>query len=93
MGAFDTQVKSFQAITANALRKVIEICFEVDEKCFKKEKTIRGVDAGAPYAITYLPAKDINGDYSVEVSYGMLAGLNPAQALVFMLQAAQSDLV
>lgn len=93
MGAFDTQVKSFQAITANALRKVIEICFEVDEKCFKKEKTIRGVDAGAPYAITYLPAKDINGDYSVEVSYGMLAGLNPAQALVFMLQAAQADWV
>ena len=93
MGAFDTQVKTFQAVTSNALRKAIEICFEVDEKVFPKKKTIRGVDAGAPYAIEYAPPKDINGDYSVEVSYGMLAGLNPAQALVFMLQAAQAGWV
>jgi len=93
MGAFDTQVKSAQAIFASALRDVIQICFMIDEKIFPKEKTIRGVDAGAPYEITYNPKKDIKGDYSADVRYGMLAGLNPAQGLIFMLQALGGGLI
>jgi hypothetical protein len=93
MGAFDTQVKSAQAIFAAALRDVIQICFEVDEKIFSAEKTIRGVDSGAPYEVTYLPRKDIKGDYSADVRYGMLAGLNPAQGLIFMLQALGGGLI
>ena len=93
MGAFDTQVKSAQAIFASALRDVINICFEVDEKLFPAEKTIRGVDSGSPYEVTYLPSKDIKGDYSADVRYGMLAGLNPAQGLIFMLQALGGGLI
>jgi hypothetical protein len=93
MGAFDTQVKSAQAIFASALRDVIQICFEVDEKIFPTEKTIRGVDSGAPYEVTYAPKKDIKGDYSADVRYGMLAGLNPAQGLIFMLQALGGKLI
>ena len=93
MGAFDTQVKSAQAIFASALRDVISICFEVDELIFPEEKTIRGVDSGSPYEITYSPKKDIKGDYSADVRYGMLAGLNPAQGLIFMLQALGGGLI
>ena len=93
MGGFDTQVKSAQAIFASALRDVISVCFEVDEKFFDYEKTIRGVDAGSPYQITYKPAKDIKKDYSADVRYGMLAGLNPAQGLIFMLQALGGGLI
>ena len=93
MGAFDTQVKSAQAIFASALRDVIQICFEADEKIFPTEKTIRGVDSGAPYEITYSPKKDIKADYSADVRYGMLAGLNPAQGLIFMLQALGGKLI
>lgn len=93
MGAFDTQVKSFQSIASTAIRKLIEVCFMVDEKVYDKKKTIRGVDSGSPFSIEYEPGVDINGDYSVDVNYGMLAGLNPAQALVFMLQAAQAGWV
>ena len=93
MGAFDTQVKSAQAIFAAALRDVISTCFEVDERIFPEEKTIRGVDAGSPYEITYKPSKDIKGDYSADVRYGMLAGLNPAQGLIFMLQALGGGLI
>jgi hypothetical protein len=59
MGAFDTQVKSAQAIFAAALRDVISLCFEVDELIYPEEKTIRGVDSGSPYEITYKPTKDI----------------------------------
>ena len=93
LGAFDTQVKSAQAIFAAALRDIISICFEVDEKIFPQEKTIRGVDSGSPYEITYLPSKDIKKDYSADVRYGMLAGLNPAQGLIFMLQALGGKLI
>jgi hypothetical protein len=93
MGAFDTQVKSAQAVFASALRDVISICFEVDQKIFPMEKTIRGVDSGAPYEITYSPVKDIKGDFSADVRYGMLAGLNPAQGLIFMLQALGGGLI
>ena len=93
MGGFDTQVKSAQAIFAASLRDVISICFEVDEKFFDYEKTIRGVDAGSPYQITYKPGKDIKKDYSSDVRYGMLAGLNPAQGLIFMLQALGGGLI
>jgi hypothetical protein len=93
MGAFDTQVKSAQAIFATALRDVIGLCFEVDEMFFDELKTIRGVDAGSPYALEYKPSKDIKGDYSADVRYGMLAGLNPAQGLIFMLQALGGKLI
>jgi hypothetical protein len=93
MGAFDTQIKSAQAIFAATLREVISICFEIDEKVFPGSKTIRGVDSGSPYEITYDPTKDIKGDYSADVRYGMLAGLNPAQGLIFMLQALGGGLI
>ena len=93
MGAFDTQVKSAQAIFASSLRDVISMCFEIDEKMYPEEKTIRGVDSGSPYEITYKPSKDIKGDYSADVRYGMLAGLNPAQGLIFMLQALGGGLI
>jgi len=93
MGAFDTQVKSAQAIFASALRDVVSICFELDEAAYAVEKTIRGVDSGSPYEITYHPSKDIKGDYSADVRYGMLAGLNPAQGLIFMLQALGGGLI
>ena len=93
MGAFDTQVKSAQAIFAAALRDVIRLCFEIDETIYPEEKTIRGVDSGSPYEITYKPTKDIKQDYSADVRYGMLAGLNPAQGLIFMLQALGGGLI
>jgi len=93
MGGFDTQVKSAQAIFASALKDVISICFEIDEKYFNFEKSIIGIDAGAPYNIDYLPSRDIKGDYSADVRYGMLAGLNPAQGLIFMLQALGAGLI
>ena len=93
MGGFDTQVKSAQAIFASALKDVISICFEMDEILFNFVKTIRGVDAGSPYSLEYTPSKDIKGDYSADVRYGMLAGLNPAQGLIFMLQALGGKLI
>lgn len=94
MGGFDTQVKTAQSVLAEAFKDVMELCFLVDEKMFgKKSKTVRGVDAGAPYEVTYTPEKDIAGEHIVDVTYGLMAGLNPNQALVFGLQARGDQLI
>ena len=94
MGGFDTQVKTAQAVFAEAFRHLIRICFMMDEKLFGDvEKEVRGVNAGAPYEITYIPKKDIQGDYWCDVSYGMMAGLDPNRALVFGLQARGDKLI
>ena len=94
MGGFDTQVKTAQQVLAETFKDVMELCFEVDEKLFgNKTKTVRGVDAGAPYEVTYTPSKDIAGEHVVDVTYGLMAGLNPNQALVFGLQARGDQLI
>ena len=94
MGGFDTQVKTAQAIFSESFRHVIRLCFKMDEKLFGDvEKEVRGVNAGAPYEITYTPKKDIQGDYWCDVTYGMMAGLDPNRALIFGLQARGDKLI
>jgi len=94
MGGFDTQVKTAQAVFAESFRHVMRLCFMTDEKMFGSvEKEVRGVNAGAPYEITYVPSKDIQGDYWCDVTYGMMAGLDPNRALVFGLQARGDSLI
>jgi len=94
MGGFDTQVKTAQAVFAETFRHVMRICFLMDEKLFGDvEKEVRGVNAGAPYEITYTPKKDIAGDYWCDVTYGMMAGLDPNRALIFGLQARGDKLI
>ena len=94
MGGFDTQVKTAQSVLAEAFKDVMKLCFLVDEHMFGNvTKTVRGVDAGSPYEITYTPSKDIAGEHVVDVTYGLMAGLNPNQALVFGLQARGDQLI
>jgi len=94
MGGFDTQVKTAQAVFAETFRKVMRLAFIVDEMYFGDvEKEVRGVVSGATYEIKYTPNKDIAGDYWVDVSYGMMAGLDPNRALVFGLQARGDKLI
>lgn len=93
LGAFDTQVKTGQQILADTFEDVIALAFRVDEKLFPKEKTINGVQNGGPFELTYLSRKDINGDYNIQVRYGLMAGLDPSRALIFSLQALGADLV
>jgi hypothetical protein len=94
MGGFDTQVKTAHAMFARAFVDLMGLALEVDEKVFGNEtKDIKGNRNGVPYAIKYNPAKDINGDYTVDVQYGLMAGLDPNRALVFGLQARGDKLI
>jgi hypothetical protein len=94
MSGFDTQIRTGQAMFAKALEGLVAKAFMVDEKLFPSEtKTLRGNADGTPYEIRYRPERDIKGDHTVDVQYGLMAGLDPNRALVFGLQARGDRLI
>jgi hypothetical protein len=94
MGGFDTQIKTAHAMFARSFVELIGLALKVDEKVFgDMEKNLRGVRNGVPYAIKYKPSRDIDKDYTVDVQYGLMAGLDPNRALVFGLQARGDKLI
>ena len=93
LGAFDSQIKAGQTILAEVFEDVMQLAFEMDEMLFDTEKSVRGTAQGTPYELKYKPSKDIGGDTSIEVRYGLMAGLDPSRALIFSLQALGADLV
>lgn len=94
MSGFDTQIRTAQAMFADAFTEAMGLALEVQEKLFpKRTYDVRGNENGTPYSITYVPEKDIAGDYTVDVQYGLMAGLDPNRALVFGLQARGDELI
>ena len=94
MGGFDTQIRAGQAMFAKTLERLVSKALELDERLYPNlERTMRGNNQGTPYEIKYKPAKDIKGDHTVDVQYGLMAGLDPNRALVFGLQARGDKLI
>lgn len=94
MGTFDTQVQTFQRLFTTALEDVIAMCFQMDEAYWgDTQKTVHLKDNGAPRELTYTPSRDIKGNYTVDVTYGVIAGLDPNRGLVFILQALAGGLI
>jgi len=94
MSGFDTQIRTGQSMFARTFQNLIRKALKVDEMLFGAEtKTLRGNSDGTPYEIRYVPEKDIKGDYTVDVQYGLMAGLDPNRALVFGLQARGDRLI
>ena len=93
LGGFDTQVKTGQQILSDVLEEVISLCFEMDEILFPVKKEVSITFQGAPYRLTYDPTVAIKGDYTVQVRYGLMSGLDPSRALIFSLQALQAGLI
>jgi hypothetical protein len=93
-GGYDIQVATGQLIIGDALERALELAFEMDEKFWPDtKKSISGVINGTPFEETYTPEKDIKGNYRVSVSYGFASGMNPNQALIFLLQLRGDQLV
>ena len=94
MSGFDTQIRTGQSMFARTFQNLIRKALKVDEILFGAEsKTLRGNSDGTPYEIRYRPEVDIKGDYTVDVQYGLMAGLDPNRALVFGLQARGDRLI
>ena len=91
---YDTQIKAAQAQFARIFVELVGLCFEVDEKIFgDTKKEIRGIDDGTPYRMTYIPSKAIDGDYAVDVRYGIMSGMDPNRAIIALLQMRSDKLV
>lgn len=93
LGGFDTQIKAGQSIFAEVMQEVMSLALEMDEKLFPGKKNVTGMYQGAPYKFEYDSTKEIKGDYSVQVRYGLMSGLDPSRALIFSLQALQANLI
>jgi hypothetical protein len=93
LGAFDTQVKTGQQILADVFEDVIQLCFKMDEKLFPGSKKITATTSGTKHELNYNSRVDINGDYSIEIRYGLMSGLDPSRALIFSLQALGAELI
>jgi hypothetical protein len=93
LGGFDTQVKAAQQIMTRVIEEVVALCFEMDEKLFNYKKQASGLYQGAPYKFEYKPSSAIKGDYTVQVRYGLMSGLDPSRALIFSLQALGAKLM
>ena len=91
---FDTQIKSAQAQFARLFTELLGLCLEVDEVVFgSMQKTIRGIDDGTPYILKYVPSRDINKDYAIDVRYGIMSGMDPNRAVIALLQMRSDKLV
>lgn len=91
---YSSQIANAQGMIGFALKQAIRKCFKMDEHLWGKvEKTIHGVEQGAPFTLRYVPSKAIDGKTSVDVSYGFLSGMAPNNALVFILQAQAAGLI
>jgi len=74
--------------------ELISLCFETDEKIFgSMTKEIKGVDDGTPFNMKYVPSRAINGEYGIDVRYGIMSGMNPNNAIIALLQMRSDKLV
>ena len=89
MDGYDSQVRSHQSIFARVLGELVGLCFEMDVTLFPNlTKDLRGRNyKGSAYSTKYTAHADIADDYTVDVRYGLMAGLDPSRWLVFALQA------
>lgn len=94
MGAFDGQIKAAQIMLGEALSEVTSICFRIDEAYFGAvSREIQGTLSGESYVESWVPNKDIAGNYTCSVDYGFAAGLGAGQAVVLMLQLLGANLL
>jgi hypothetical protein len=90
---YSATIAAAQTMFVLGLQQLVELCSLMDEKLFDTRKSIRGSEHGVPYEVTYIPSKDIAGDYSVEIEYGFYAGLDPNRALIYILQALGAKII
>lgn len=94
MAGYSQQIAMGQETLVGHFQQVVEICFLVDEKLWPDvDKQIAGTAQGAPFKITYRPSRDIDGDHTVDVAYGGIAGLDPNRALIYLLQEQGGGIV
>lgn len=94
-GGFDSSIAAYQEVLRRHYKDVVRIALKMDERLWGTEdRDIRGQNDGVPYSIKYRPARDIDSDYTCDVTYGFAAGIgDPNRALVALLQMRGDKLI
>lgn len=89
--AIDTVIGRMWDIMGVTIQHTLEVCYRMDEALWPNvPKVIVGSRRGRTYTDEYLPTKDINGHYRVNVDYGF--GLGGYQGFLMQLQAKDARL-
>lgn len=84
---WNDQIAVGQRVLGEWRRRLLSKALKIDETLFAMaEREIKGIAAGIPYSIKYVPRRDIDGDYTVDVTYGYAAGLDPNRAMILLSQ-------
>lgn len=86
-GSYSASIAYHQDLSAEACERVLNLCFQTDEKYHPSQKFIAGDLDGTGFAESYTPDKDIAGDYSCRVEYP-LAGMDPLSTEIRLTQQA-----
>lgn len=94
MGNLESQIKAAQVVFREMLIDLLGLCFKMDERIWPNmKKDITGTSDGTPYELSYTPAVDIRGSFSVDCQYGFAAGLDPNRAAVLLLQMRSDNVI
>jgi hypothetical protein len=93
-GGFNSSIQAAQEIFRKTFKDVARLALKMDETLWgDEERDIRGQTDGTPYSLKWKPSRDIDGDYTVDVTYGFAMGLDPNRALVALLQMRGDRLI
>lgn len=92
LAGYNTQLRAAQTVFTEFFTEVIRLCFKMDSLYWPNaKKKIRGKMSGSPFELEYVSGRDIDEDYTCDVTYGAMAGLDPNRALILMLQMRADD--
>ncbi len=93
-GAGSAEVREYHMTFARWLRSIDAYRLRYMEIAYPSTKfRIDGVHAGAPFAETFTPGKDIKGDYKTRRVYGAMASFDDATKIITGLQLKQGGIL
>lgn len=94
LGTMSSQIKVAQDQIKDAAASALSYALMMDDTFWPEvTKTSEGYYENQGFLERYTPSKDIDGQYHVEATYGMLTGMDFNRALVAMLQMRGDKLV
>lgn len=92
-GSVGLEVREYQTAIGHWKRNLNAKRLELDEKVCNVDKTMYGIRAGSPFVETYLPTKDIAGNYLTREVHGAMAGFDDATKIITGLQLLQGGVI
>lgn len=93
MAGYSQQMAMMQQTLLGHYERVVRLSLMLDEALWPDEKkVIAGYRSGAEYEVSYVPSKDIAGNFEVDVTFGTSTGMTPNQHMVYLLQGQSAGL-